>query len=54
MELYFAPLSREYKITLIGSLRHRATLGTDLYGNIQRLVLCIRLFSYAKKRSCSK
>ena len=37
MELYFAPLSREYKITLIGSLRHTANLGTDLYGNIQRL-----------------
>ena len=37
MELYFDPLSREYKITLIGSLRHTATLGTDFYGNIQRL-----------------
>jgi hypothetical protein len=37
MELYFDPLSREYKITLIGTLRHTATLGTDLYGNIQRL-----------------
>ena len=37
MELYFDPLSREYKITLVGSLRHTATLGTDLYGNIQRL-----------------
>ena len=37
MELYFDPLSREYKITLIGSIRHTATLGTDLYGNIQRL-----------------
>ena len=37
MELYFDPLSREYKITLIGSLRHTATLGTDLHGSIQRL-----------------
>ena len=37
MELYFDPLSREYKITLVGSLRHTATQGTDLYGNIQRL-----------------
>ena len=37
MELYFDPLSREYKITLIGSLRHTASMGTDLYGNIQRL-----------------
>ena len=37
MELYFDPLSRAYKIILIGSLRHTATLGTDLYGNIQRM-----------------
>ena len=37
MELYFDPLSREHKITLIGSLRHTATMGTDLYGNTQRL-----------------
>ena len=37
MELYFDSLSREYKITMIGSLRHTATLGSDLYGNIQRL-----------------
>ena len=37
MELYFDPLSREYKITLIGSLRHTATLGADIFGNIQRL-----------------
>ena len=36
MELYFDVLSREYKVALIGSLRHTATLGTDLYGNIQR------------------
>ena len=36
-ELYFDVLSREYKVALIGSLRHTATLGTDLYGNIQRL-----------------
>ena len=37
MELYFDSLSREYIIALIGSLRHTATLGADLYGNIQRL-----------------
>ena len=37
MELYFDPLSREYKITLIGSLRHVVPLGTDIFGNIQRL-----------------
>lgn len=28
---------REYKITLVGSLRHQVFLGSDVYGNIQRL-----------------
>ena len=37
MELYFDTVSREYKITLIGSLRHVVPLGTDIFGNIQRL-----------------
>ena len=37
MELYFDTFSREYKIALIGSLRHVATLGNDVFGNIQRL-----------------
>ena len=37
MELSFDTFSREYKITLIHQLRHTVTLGTDIYGNIQRL-----------------
>ena len=37
MELHFDTVSREYKITLIGSLRHVVPLGTDIFGNIQRL-----------------
>ena len=37
MELCFDPMFREYKITLIGSLRHQVFLGADVYGNIQRL-----------------
>lgn len=37
MELHFDPVSREYKITLIGSLRHVVPLGTDIFGNILRL-----------------
>ena len=37
MELHFDTMSREYKITLIGSLRHVVPLGTDIFGNIQRL-----------------
>mgnify|MGYP001027412482 FL=1 len=37
MELSFDTFSREYKITLIHQLRHPVTLGTDIFGNIQRL-----------------
>lgn len=37
MELHFDTVSREYKITLVGSLRHVVPLGTDIFGNIQRL-----------------
>ena len=37
MELSFDTFGREYKITLIHQLRHTVTLGTDIYGNIQRL-----------------
>ena len=37
MELSFDTYSREYKITLINALRHPTTLGTDIFGNIQRL-----------------
>ena len=37
MELSFDTFSREYKITLIGELRHTTPLGTDIFGNIQRL-----------------
>ena len=37
MELSFDTFSREYKITLIHQLQHTVTLGTDIFGNIQRL-----------------
>ena len=37
MELSFDTFSREYKIALIHHLRHTVTLGTDIFGNIQRL-----------------
>ena len=37
MELHFDTMSREYKISLIGSLRHVVPLGTDIFGNVQRL-----------------
>lgn len=37
MELSFDAVSRDYEITLIGSLRHTVTLGSDVFGNIQRI-----------------
>ena len=37
MELSFDTFSKEYKITLIGELRHTVILGTDIFGNILRL-----------------
>ena len=37
MELSFDTFSKEYKIVLIGELRHTVVLGTDIFGNILRL-----------------
>ena len=37
MTLQFDTVTREYKITLIGALRHVVPLGTDIFGNVLRL-----------------
>lgn len=37
MELFFDSFGREYKVTLKNELRHTVSLGTDIFGNIQRL-----------------
>jgi hypothetical protein len=37
MGLSFDSFSREFKVTLKGALRHPVSLGTDIFGNIQRL-----------------
>ena len=37
MELYFESFTKEYRITLKHDLRHSVTLGSDIFGNIQRL-----------------
>ena len=44
MELSFDVFSREYKIMLKGSLKHTTPLGTDIFGNIQRLDNLIAAF----------
>lgn len=45
MELYFDTFSKEYKITLKNQLRHTTSLGTDIFGNIQRLDNTLEAFS---------
>ena len=37
LELSFDSFSQEYRLTIIGQLRHVTTLGTDVFGNIQRM-----------------
>ena len=51
MELFFDSFSREYKITLKNELRHTTALGTDIFGNIQRLDNLIASFP-EKQTSC--
>ena len=51
MELFFDTMSREYKITLKHELRHTTPLGTDIFGNIQRLDNLITSFP-EKQTAC--
>lgn len=51
MELSFDSFSREYKITLKNELRHTTALGTDIFGNIQRLDNLLESFS-EKMQAC--
>ena len=37
LELSFDTFAREYHLTMIGQLRHTVTLGTDVFGNLQRM-----------------
>ena len=45
MQLHYDSFFKEFKITLQGALSHSVTLGTDVYGNIQRLDNMIESFS---------
>ena len=51
MELYFDTMAREYMIALKNSLRHTTALGTDIFGNIQRLDNLISAFG-DKLKAC--
>ena len=37
LELYFETFSKEYRLTMKGALSHTVSLGTDIFGNIQRM-----------------
>ena len=37
LELAFDTFAREYRLTMTGQLRHTVTLGTDVFGNLQRM-----------------
>ena len=37
LELSFDSFSQEYRLTMVGQLRHTVTLGTDVFGNLQRM-----------------
>ena len=37
LELSFDTFAREYRLTMIGQLRHTVTLGTNVFGNLQRM-----------------
>ena len=37
LELSFDTFAREYRLTMIGQLRHTVTMGTDVFGNLQRM-----------------
>ena len=37
LELSFDTFAREYRLTMIGQLLHTVTLGTDVFGNLQRM-----------------
>ena len=37
LELAFDTFAREYRLTMIGQLRHTVTPGTDVFGNLQRM-----------------
>ena len=37
LELAFDSFAQEYRLSMLGKLRHTVNLGTDVFGNIQRM-----------------
>ena len=51
LELGFDTFAREYHLTMIGQLRHTVTLGTDVFGNLQRMDNALEALPM-KEQSC--
>ena len=51
LELKFHSFSQEYQLTMIGQLRHSVSLGTDVFGNLQRVDNALEGLP-AKERNC--
>ena len=51
LELSFDSFSQEYRLAMIGQLRHTVTLGTDVFGNIQRMDNALDMLS-VKEQTC--
>ena len=53
LELSFDSFAQEYRMTMIGALRHQVTLGTDVFGNLQRMDNFLETLS-VKEHTCQE
>ena len=51
LELSFDSFAQEYRLAMVGQLRHTVTLGTDVFGNIQRMDNALDLLP-VKEQAC--
>ena len=51
LELSYDSFSKDYRLAMIGQLRHTVSLGTDIYGNIQRMDNALEALP-AKEQTC--
>ncbi|MEG1242470.1 MAG: helicase, partial [Oscillospiraceae bacterium] len=51
LELCFDSFSQEYRLTMLGALRNPVPLGTDIFGNLQRLDNALETLP-VKEQSC--
>ena len=51
LELSFDSFAQEYRLTMVGQLRHTVALGTDVFGNLQRMDNALETLP-VKKNSC--